>query len=348
MRAIKACFKVIAAGLVSIVILCGLLFFYYFIPVHEENTKGNTDYVWLPNSIWVKTSEGISFGKIDENGYNNKSVVENPDILMLGSSHTEAMNVMQDENAAFLLSEKLKGTYSVYNMSICGHYFFKVCQYLPATLQLSGNVPKLVIIETSEVDVSQSGVEEVLLSSAEYTPSHNAGILGMLQRVPFFRALYHQKEAGLVDLFLDASYQGSAAEAAAAAPVPEEPEAPAEIDRAAYAELFSYLRNMEEAYGTQILIVYHPTEQLMPDGSVYFSGSGYCEAFSEYADEYGIAFVDMTDRLEKMYYEEHHVAHGFCTGLLASGHMNKYGHAAMAEELYKAIRELEEDGVLCQ
>lgn len=105
---------------------------------------------------------------------------------------------------------------------------------------------------------------------------------------------------------------------------------------------------MEEEYGTQILIFYHPTEKLMTDGTIFFNRNGYLEAFSKYAKEFDISFIDMTDRFEKMYYEENHVAHGFCTGQLATGHLNKYGHAAVADELYKEIIKLEEAGELCQ
>ena len=42
------------------------------------------------------------------------------------------------------------------------------------------------------------------------------------------------------------------------------------------------------------------------------------------------------------------MAHGFPTGKIGSGHLNKYGHAAVAEELYDVILELEEDGLLCK
>jgi hypothetical protein len=348
MKVAKVCFKVIAAGLVSIVIICGLLFFYNILPVHEENTKGNTDYVWPPNSIWVKATEGISFGKNDANGFNNISVVENPDIIILGSSHMEATNVMQDENAAYLLSKRLTEKYSVYNMGISGHNFFKVCQYIPANLKLYDKTPKMVIIETSTVDISQNSVDEVISSSVEHTPSHNTGIIGKLQKVPFLRALYHQMEGGLLDLFMPKPNEEKAVENNGQTASQEEDNLSSVIDHAAYTELFSYLRKMEEEYDTQILIFYHPTEKLMSDGTIYFDRSEYLKEFTEYANNYDITFIDMTDRFEKMYYEENHVAHGFCTGQLATGHINKYGHAAVADELYKAINKLEEDGELCQ
>lgn len=348
MKIIKGILKVLGAGIVSVVIICGLLCFYSIIPVHVDNTRGNTDYVWPANSIWVKATEGIAFGKNDAKGFNNKSVVKNPDIVVLGSSHMEATNVMQDENAAYLLSEMLKGKYSLYNMGISGHNFYKVCQYLPANFELYDKVPKVVIIETSTVNISQNNVDEILASSIERTPSYSTGIIGTLQRVPFFRTLYNQLEGGLLKLFMPISGLSVSNIDEDIEPVTDTSVTEIKIDETAYDELFSYLKEMEEKYGTQIIICYHPTEKLMEDGSIYFNSDEYLTTFSRFADKYNISFVDMTNRFENMYYQENHVAHGFCTGELAAGHLNKYGHAAMADELYNVIFRLEEAGELCQ
>jgi hypothetical protein len=130
MKILKYIGKVITAGLISTIVISFLLCFYDLQPVHIANKKGNTDYVWSPNSEWVRLTEGISIGKFDANGYNNISVVENPDII-IGSSHMEAVEVMQNQTAAYLLGDKFRNVYSVYNMGISGHDFFKVCQYLP-------------------------------------------------------------------------------------------------------------------------------------------------------------------------------------------------------------------------
>ena len=95
MKFIKGLLKVIASGIVAMAIICGLLCFYDIKPIHKENPKGNTDFVWLPNSIWVKATEGIAFGKFDANGFNNKSVISNPDIIVLGSSHMEVTRIIR-------------------------------------------------------------------------------------------------------------------------------------------------------------------------------------------------------------------------------------------------------------
>ena len=228
-------------------------------------------------------------------------------------------------------------------MGISGHNFYKVCQYIPNNLELYDEIPEVLIIETSIVNISQDGVDEVLSSSVEHTPSHSTGLIGTLQKVPFFRAIYHQIEGGLFDLFMPNSNKTTAKTDEDVVTVEDE----IKIDNAAYAELFSYLKEMEESYGTQIVIFYHPTEKLMEDGTIYFSRE-YVETFNDYSKEYGISFIDLTDRFEDMFYKENHVAHGFCTGEIATGHLNKYGHAVAAEELYKEIIRLEEAGELCQ
>ena len=341
MNILKKCLKVIIAGIVSIMIINLLLCLYEIVPIHIENSKGNTDYVWEPNSVWINATEGLSFGKYDANGYNNISVVDNPDIIVLGSSHMEGNQVMQDENAAYLLSEKLKDKYSVYNMSIAGHNFYKVCQYLPANLELYENAPKAVIIETDIVDLTQEKVDQVLSSSVKRTQSYSTGIISKLQKIPFVRDLYFQLEEGLFDLFMSGNSSAS---------ISDETDSYSEmqVEEDAYEELFSYLSKLEQQYKTQIIICYHPTGELEEDGFISFNSDGYLKAFSDYADKYDISFIDMTDSFEEMYYKDNEVAHGFCTGELETGHLNKYGHAALADEIYNKIIELEENRELCQ
>ena len=115
MNVIKNILKIAGAGIVAVALLSGIFAFYYLQPAHIDNTQGNTDYVWIANSRWLKMTEGISWGRFDADGYNNKAVVENPDIMVLGSSHTEATNVPQGSDFSSLLGEKLAGEFSVYN-----------------------------------------------------------------------------------------------------------------------------------------------------------------------------------------------------------------------------------------
>ena len=336
-RIIKLSGKIAAAGVTAIAAVSLLLCAYKITPVHLENTAGNTDYVWPSKSVWVDATEGISFGQYDEKGFNNKTVIENPDIIVVGSSHMEAANVMQDENAAYLLGQKLDGKYSVYNMGISGHNFAKICQYLPANMEIFEKVPKVTVMETDSVQITPKNVEEVIKHSVEYTPSHSSGILETVQKIPFFRLMYRQIDSGLLDLFMPSHTAENTNNASE------------NIDYTAYENIFSYLENIEATYGTQIVIFYHPFETLQSDGGIdYGEDSPYLKAFTEQAEKHNITFADMTSSFENMYYTKHHVAHGFATGKLGIGHLNKYGHAEIAEELYKAILELEDGGLLCK
>lgn len=69
--------------------------------------------------------EGFSWIKTDANGYNNASIPENVDILLMGSSHMEAVQVSQSENTAALLNTMLPGM-KTYNTGISGHIRLKI------------------------------------------------------------------------------------------------------------------------------------------------------------------------------------------------------------------------------
>ena len=130
-------------------------------------------------------TEGISHGSFDADGYNNKAVVENPDIIVLGSSHTEATNVTQGKDFSALLGEKLDGEFSVYNMGISGHHFLKVCQYLPQNLERYQTVPKAVIIETDNLTFTAQEIDAMLAGDIAKSPSYNTGFIAMTQKSPF-------------------------------------------------------------------------------------------------------------------------------------------------------------------
>ena len=344
MKTLRKVCKVLLAGLLSIVILSILMCGYNWTPVHIENEKGNTDYVWTPNSIWVKMTEGISWGRFDANGLNNASVIENPDMLLLGSSHMEATNVRQNQNTAYYLNKKLCGRYSIYNVSVAGHDLYKVCQYLPKNLELYE--PKAVIIETDSVVLTEKDIQKVLSGNVEHTPSYSSGLIGTLQRIPFFRVVYRQSTSGLLRLFIphkENSYNRSTSNEYNACITTNYT-----FEEQAYVELFEYLSLMEKKYGTQIIVFYHPTGALNVDGTISFNCDDHLEAFHKYADINGIDFVDLTSEFVVMYYNEHHVAHGFATGRVEYGHINAFGHEKAADALYEKIEQLEEYGVLCQ
>lgn len=119
MKVFKAFLKTILSGITAVAILSVIMLGYYFMPLRVENNNQNTDYVLGANRPWSNLTEGISYGITDANGYNNKSVTEDPEIIFLGSSHLQGMCVMQKENMCYLLDEKFEGKYQFVFTSFC-------------------------------------------------------------------------------------------------------------------------------------------------------------------------------------------------------------------------------------
>lgn len=330
----KNILKMILAGVCAVAILSVIVIPYSFSVSHVENPLKNTDFTAAPNTYWSKMREGISYGKKDAKGYNNLQVVEAPDVILLGSSHMEAFDVMQDENTGYLLGQNLKDRYSVYNMGVSGHNIYKVCKYLPRNIELFPNA-KAIIIEVDNVELEKEKVEQVFNNTVPFTPSYDTGIIATLQKIPFLRLAYRQLESGLIDLMLPEIKKAEPAEKT--------------VDLESYQKLFSYLGDLQKESGIEIIILFHPLELLNEDGSISFKTiPEELKMFSECAAENDITFVNMTEEFEEMYYESHHVPHGFITGKIGEGHLNKYGHAVIADTLTEVINKLEEDGKLCK
>lgn len=337
MKIIKYLGEICLAGILSCIIISICLCFYSYSSIHIENENGNTDYIWIPDSNWVTVDEGIAWGKIDANGFNNLRAINNPDIIIVGSSHMEAKNVKQDENVCFQLNEMFEGKYDVYNMGISGHHIYKVCQYLPASLERFEKIPKVVIIETDTVELSSEMVENALNGTVEFTPSYSSGIIGFLQKIPILRVMHHQIEDGILDLFMQKTEKFEETDFA----VDELEELRIDVDREPYKKLFDYLSFLEEEYKVQIIVFYHPMENLEENGTISFNNNEYLPVFSSEALKSGIDFIDMTSDFEIMYYEENKVPHGFTTGKIAYGHLNEDGHKAIANALYEVIIQME-------
>lgn len=329
MRLIRFILKACAAGIAAAAALCILLSCYSLMPVHTKNPLGNTDYVWPANSLWMQMDEGVSLGRFDAQGFNNAHVIDHPDVLILGSSHMEATQVMQDETASAQLQSLLGDSMSVYNMGISSHNLPKVCQYLPQTLSLYDPAPKTVFIETSMVALYEYDVQTILDQSVRRIESHEEGLVAALQKLPFFRALYQQIIGGLGDLLLDARGVQSAP------PGGEEDLPP--TDGSQYDPLMTYLSELEAAHQTELVIFCHPKGYLQDDGSVFFAPDPCLEAFSRKCAEHGIGFIDMAPAFYAMYESEQKLPHGFITGEAGSGHLNRDGHRAIAKALYQYL-----------
>ena len=87
-----------------------------------------------------------------------------------------------------------------------------------------------------------------------------------------------------------------------------------------------------------VIILYHPPVTIEPDGTLTLGDDReQAEAFREICETNGIQFLDMGARFLREYEENHLLPYGFANSAVGKGHLNRYGHAMIADELYKLM-----------
>lgn len=321
--------KLLVAGVLSISILSVISFFYSFTGIHITNPTGATDYVWQKNQLMVNMKEGFSYVKMDANGFNNADIPDDIDILLMGSSHMEAYQVHQNENCASLLNEYLPG-FITYNIGISGHTIYRIVDNIDSALK--NHCPsKYVLIETNTVELDIEKMNEVLNGEASAIESHDSGLLFYLQKIPAFKPLYNQFDNWL-NVKTDNDDDNEFTEDTT---VSEE-----------YIEtLKNFLKTIKKSadtYGVTPIVFYAPNESVDSDGTLRFStNQKYYDVYKNTCESLGIVFVDMSTSFKSLYKNERVLAHGFSNTAVGTGHLNKYGHKAVAVALAEMINKKE-------
>lgn len=321
--------KLAGAGLLALITLTIMCFFYYNPGTHISSNNGATDYVWEKEKFYCKATEGAAYGRIDSRGYNNKAVPEKIDILMMGSSHIEAFNVSQDENAAAMLNEKFNGKKTVYNIGMSAHKFYYCARNLPGAI-VEFKPTEYVVIETNTLNFNKKSLDQAASGTLKKIPSYDSGLLYQLQRNQYFKLLYKQlknveETEGITvkkndEIKIEKGYWDS-------------------VDN-----LLKKLSDTSEAYNCKLIILYQPSLILNQDGSADTNSSKEArEFFRKECELNNIVFVDMTDDFLSNYVGSKVLPHGFSNTAVGQGHLNKYGHKMIAEKLYKTINSLEEE-----
>ena len=328
--------KVIAALVVAFLALNAFCLFYYTLPAHVPNPDGATDYAWEHGGYFAKANEGYSWGNVDEGGYNNlEGEPEDISVLVMGSSHMEAMQVAPDKNCAHLLGEMMAagtggGSQSggVYNIGISGHTLL-VCIDSLASAVDRYDPDGAVVIETATVEFDLDSIEAELDGSRKKVASSGSGIYYSLQRIPLLRLLYAQVEElrGIDD---EANVNAAAVTGNADA------EMPTDEYIAALDELLSLAK--ARAGDRELVIFYHPTLTLNRDeGIVVQTKPTYLDVFAQACANNDVVFVDMTDRFLDAYATSSILPHGFSNTSVGAGHLNEDGHRICAETLYETL-----------
>lgn len=327
MKKTKVLLNLIFSIVVATVFLSLFSLAYSFSGIHLTNNDKSTDHRWRPYEIKSTMTEGFAWLRMDKNGYNNLLSSEELDAILIGSSHMEALQIEKTDNVSSILNNDY--SIGIYNIGMAGHNLYRCVDNYPFSIQ-KYTPKKYSIIETSSVVLTIPEMNEVIDGNAKRITSYDSGLLYYVQYIPAFRPIYKQ--------LTDWMAQNPAGEGSITQQKLTLPEGYADTLH----RFLSIVSNTAKANGIIPIIFYHPSEQINPDGTVtYNTDNLYLDCFASVCVDLDIVFVDMTDSFKNLYATEHQLAYGFINTAVGSGHLNKYGHRAIAEKLAEVIQGLE-------
>ena len=324
--------KILISGIISIALLSVVCLVYSYNRTGVSTEIGASSYTCEPGSLTSKMDEGFGWNVMDANGYNNDEAYDDVDVLIMGGSHIEAFQLERSENVTHKLDVMLP-QYHVYNvgtsghsMEICANYLDNACAYFE---------PKYVIIDLNSLELDENIMESVMLGIYSYPELRT-------QRSTLARVVRDNipVSATLIGQFRNWKSKDST-------DVKTDDEKYL-YDDSAYIETLKnflhYVGDIAKNHDAKLILLYHPMNYDVDEtGQLVFEDETYeWEILQTLCEENGIVLVSTKDEYIRMYNEDYVVPNGFVNTRLGSGHLNKYGHTAMANVLYETIKGLED------
>ncbi len=329
-----------AAAAVIAVFLCNAAMFLYEVqPGWIERDKGATLAIWDPNTTVVAGMEGRGHYRVDEKGYLNDRLPEEPGYcVVVGASFTQGKEVEHGKRYTDLLNEMLSGAESVkeasvpsfvYNVSQEGYYFPDIARGFYAVTREFPDAGTIVI-ETGKTAFTIRELEEAL-NQRDYDERQNGeNILASLS--PVKRFTMKIKEA--MPLLNILKRQAETVKQKQS----DEEESAEETDMEAFSDrLDQVLKMLRKEFDGRLIIAYHPDVTILEDGSLSLNHYEETEVFARLCRENGIIFMDAAQAIADAYAEDYSVPYGFMNAAMGKGHFSQAGHRVMAEELYKIL-----------
>ena len=332
---VKQILKVMVSGIIALIILSMLSMVYYNPPLGLPQPDKITNYRHMENVRWSAMLEGAGYGKIDQLGYNNMyyNNCTDPDIVFVGSSNLEAFQVPADSNFVHLLNQKLaeddaaSNDFACMNIGISGHFFNIVASNFRNVVEKYKDA-KYFIIETGNVRFGADEIEK-MLTEKDSNPYEGSGKLSMAVRgVPFVKLLL-KKVAELNEGNTDNQKQTPSAE-------------DMELYKEKMSEVLDKIAKLSAEKNAKTMILFHSRFQVIGDEIQIEHDAEYLKAFRECCEENGVEFIDVTPRFISEYQNTYKLPYGFSNTTPGAGHLNKWGHKLIAEELYHIFAEGEE------
>lgn len=316
--------NIVIAAIISFIILNGFSFLFYNIPPRVDDESGSVDYKWPAKSFYSRGTEGIAWGKVNNDGFNNLIDYDESldiDILLMGSSHLEGFTVAQKFNVANILNENTN--FLTYNISISEHTLLNCIFDLESAIS-KYKPKKYVIIETMNVSFYEDEIAKFTGGNGKLD-SFSSPLLDFLQNFKYLKLLFTQynntkgHKTGLKN-------EGSI------------------NNEKLLNELFKEAKEVCDKNDVDLVFLYHPTLSFDNEGNVNaVYNREDMNIFKNACIENDIHFINMEDTFINAYKTNKVLPHGFNNTVPGSGHLNKYGHEMIAMEIKKFVEENEND-----
>ena len=331
-------FKCIIAGIISITLLSMFSLIYYNPPIAIQQPDLITNFKFKENSNWSYMLEGFGHGMTDELGYNNAYYTDctEPDIVFVGSSHLEALQVPQNANCVYLLNEKfdkdtlLYNNFKCLNLSVSANAFEVSVSNFPYILEKYNNA-KYMVIETSNVEFSPTMLDEIAQGKFHAPKEENGLVRKVTMSVPYIKLLNKKiNEARTAKVNVVADTNDSNCD-----------DINIYVDK--MNEILYDLSKKTNEKDIKLVVLIHQRFWEDEDGNIITENSPeYMDAFKKCCENNNIKVIDVTKQMIESYIKDFEFSYGFPNTAPGEGHLNKTGHRIIAEEVYKSINKMEE------
>ena len=315
--------KALLASVIAFIALTLFCMWYQNIPLYLLPSDGVTDETYTHNTRYCRAVEGFGYGTTNNEGYMNLYDYDGEpvDVLVMGSSHMEAIQVPLAYSTASQLDAMTDA--AVYNIGITGHDFYTCAANMEAAVKKY--LPtKCIVLEIWGIPDDNDNITAVLDHHFPEKPFHGGSLRRLLRSNQFLYLAYGQ----IKEMFENSIVTEDANE-----PMHD-------TDPALLSALLSRMAGTAASSGARLVIAHHPGTTLSKDGSITFSTTEAEEdVFAALCEENDILFLNMRERFQREYDENHILPYGFSNTSVGKGHLNRYGHRMMAEELYALMQE---------
>lgn len=334
----------LGAFILSFLIVNGVMFFYFKRPAWISRDEGASTGIYYPERNIVYAYEGFGINETDQNGYVNPNVeLESKYILVMGSSHTQAKEVMAEERYSNLINQKItdENKLYVYNIAIDGNYYPTIVKHFEAALQEFPN-SEAVVIEIGHTDFEKQELENSLISVPFSKDTIGSVLVKNMNFVEKGKALFKEniplivllayKQLSSIDLGFDNMFWYT-----------DSYEIPDNIVESYYNSqdskdaLEQTIKKLKNSYSKPIIIMYHPEVKLLKDGRMEIVRDDGVDTFKAICEKYKISFLDMGGVFEDKYSSCLVYPYGFANTAPGTGHLNTDGHQMIAESLYEEL-----------